>query len=322
MRRTAAGLVAALWAGAAFADPAIVYSTGGKFDASFNESAFAGVGAWRAETGGEVAEFEPRDVGQMTQGLRRFASRGNDPIVAIGFLQAGALSEVAPDHPGSRFAIVDAVVEAPNVQSIVFREHEAAYVGGMLAAMASESGVIGVVGGMDIPLIRRFACGYALGARALDPSIEVLVNFAGDTPAAFSDPARGAELARGQIERGADVILQAAGGTGIGVLQAAADAGVLGIGSDSNQNALHPGAVLTSLRKRVDVAVMRAFSDWAPGVVSLGLAEGGMDWVLDENNAELITEEMRANALFLAAAIAKGDVKVHDSATDGPCPVE
>ncbi|MGF1659793.1 MAG: BMP family protein [Rubrimonas sp.] len=319
LRALAASL---LWAGAALADAAIVYSTGGKFDASFNESAFAGVGAWRAETGGDVAEFEPRDIGQMTQGLRRFAARGHDPIVAIGFLQAGALSDVAPDHPGARFAIVDAVVDAPNVQSIVFREHEAAYVGGMLAAMASESGVIGVVGGMDIPLIRRFACGYALGAKALDPSIEVLVNFAGDTPAAFSDPARGAELARSQIERGADVILQAAGGTGIGVLQAAADAGVLGIGSDSNQNGLHPGAVLTSLRKRVDVAVMRAFSDWTPGVVSLGLAESGMDWALDEHNAGLITEEMRANALFLAAAIAKGDVTVHDSSTDGPCPVE
>jgi basic membrane protein A len=217
---------------------------------------------------------------------------------------------------------VDAVVEAPNVQSVVFREHEAAYVGGMLAAMASESGVVGVVGGMDIPLIRRFVCGYALGARSADPGVAVLVNFAGDTPAAFSDPARGAELARSQIERGADVILQAAGGTGVGVLQAAADAGVLGMGSDSNQNGLHPGSVLTSLRKRVDVAVVLAFAGWTPGVLSLGLAEGGMDWVLDENNAELMTEDMRADARSLAAAIANGDVRVHDSSVDGPCPAQ
>jgi basic membrane protein A len=320
MRRALlAGL--AFWAGAAAADPAVVYSTGGKFDASFNEAAAAGAARWAAETGRGVAEFEPRDVGQMAQALRRFARDGRDPIAAIGFLQAGALSEVAPEFPEARFTIVDMVVDAPNVQSVVFREHEAAYVGGVLAAMASASGVVGVVGGMDIPLIRRFACGFAQGARAVNPSATVLVAFAGDTPAAFSDPARGAELAQSQIARGADVILQAAGGTGIGVLQAAADAGVLGMGSDSNQNGLHPGAVLTSLRKRVDVAVVSAFTDWSAGVRSLGLAEGGMDWTLDEHNAALITPEMRAAADTAVAAIASGEIVVHDSSVDGPCPV-
>jgi basic membrane protein A len=177
-----------------------------------------------------------------------------------------------------------------------------------------------MVGGMDIPLIRRFGCGFAQGAKATAPETEVLVTFAGDTPAAFSDPARGAELARSQIDAGADVILQAAGGTGIGVLQAAADAGVLGIGTDSNQNGLHPGHVLTSLLKRTDVAVGAAFSDWAPGVRVLGLAEDGMDWVLDEHNRALITPERAQAAEEAAAGIASGAIAVHDSSTEGPCP--
>ena len=316
----AAALAATAAAAGPAVNPAIVYSTGGKFDASFNESAAAGASAWATETGASVAEFEPRDVGQMAQALRRFADQGRDPIVAVGFLQASALAAVAPAYPDTRFTIIDAVVDAPNVQSVVFREHEGAYVIGVLAGLASESGVVGVVGGMDIPLIRRFACGYAQGARAINEGVEVLVNMVGATPAAWSDVTRGAELARGQIGRGADVILQAAGGAGIGVLQAAADAGVLGIGTDSNQNGLHPGAVLTSMRKRTDVAVRAAFEDWAPGVRSLGLAEGGMDWVIDASNADLISPEMKAEADAAAQAIAQGLLKVHDSATEGPCP--
>ncbi len=318
MRRTA--LAAVLLAGAASADPAVVYSVGGKFDGSFNEAAATGVAAWSARTGGAVAEFEPRDVGQMAQALRRFAGQGREPVVAIGFLQASALAEVAPAHPDTRFAILDMAVDAPNVQSVVFREHEGAYVVGVLAAMASRTGVIGVVGGMDIPLIRRFMCGYAQGAKAADPAVRVLTSFAGDTPSAWADPARGAELARDQIARGADVVMQAAGGTGLGVLQAVADAGVLGIGTDSNQNGLHPGHVLTSMRKRLDVAVQQAFDAWGPGVRSLGLAEGGLDWALDEHNAGLVTEAMRAAAEDAAGAIGDGSVAVHDSAATGTCP--
>jgi basic membrane protein A len=323
MRLSALAAALVVWAGAALAaGPAVVYSTGGKFDASFNQMASEGAARWAAANGASVAEFEPRDVGQMTQALRRFAGQGHDPVVAIGFLQAGALAEVAPEFPDTRFAIVDMVVDAPNVQSIVFKEHEGAYVIGALAAMASTSGTVGMVGGMDIPLIRKLGCGYAQGARAARADARVLINMAGDTPAAFSDPARGAELARSQIDRGADVVLQAAGGTGVGVLQAAADAGVLGIGSDANQNGLHPGRVLTSFRKRTDVAVERAFTDWTPGLTVLGLAESGMDWVLDDHNRALITPEMEANARFLAAGIAAGDIRVHDSSMDGPCPVE
>jgi len=323
----AATLLCLLAAGEALARPAVVYSVGGKFDGSFNEAAFAGAERYREETGESYGEFEIASPAQSLQALRTFAQKGFSPIVAIGFNHASALAEVAPQFPRTKFAIVDAAVDAPNVQSILFREQEGSYVVGVLAAMASKSKVIGFVGGMDIPIIRKFACGYVLGARSVDRRVKVLVNMTGATPAAWTDPSRGAELARSQIERGADVIIQAAGGTGIGVLQAAADAKVLGIGTDSNQNGLHPGRVLTSMRKRIDVAVYDNFvaardGEWQPGVKVLGLAEGGLDWVLDDDNGDLITPEMEAAADAAEDAIVTGAIRVHDAATDGPCPVK
>ncbi|MCK7614093.1 BMP family lipoprotein [Roseibium sediminicola] len=322
---SAAVFAAVLGTGTASADPAIVYSVGGKFDGSFNESAFNGVTRFQEETGGKVDEFTLERDAQSLQALRNFASRGNAPVVAIGFNQANALGQVAPEFPETDFAIVDMVVDQPNVRSYVFKEHEGAYVGGLLAAMASKSGTVGFVGGMDIPIIQRFLCGYKQGALAANPDIKVLFNMTGDTPAAFANPVRGGELARGQIRRGADVVLQAAGGTGIGVLQAAADAGVLGMGTDSNQNGLHPGQVLTSIRKRVDNAVFDSFQSAAngkfePGIQVLGLAEGGMDWVLDDNNKDLITGEMKAAAETAVAGISAGTIKVHDVVTEGACP--
>lgn len=315
-----------LFATAALAKPAVIYSVGGKFDGSFNEAAFRGAEHYRAETGEGYAEYEIANAAQSEQALRIFAQRGYSPIVAIGFNHASALAKVAPEYPKIAFAIVDMVVEAPNVSSIVFREHEGSYVVGRLAALASKTGSVGFVGGMDIPIIRKFACGYIQGARSADPQVKVLVNMTGTTPAAWSDPSRGAELTRSQIEQGADVIIQAAGGTGIGVLQAAADGGALGIGTDSNQNALHPGKVLTSMRKRVDMAVYENFmaarvGQWQPGIRALGLAEGGLDWVIDDNNRPLITPEMEAAADAARAGIVDGSIKVHDASIEGPCPV-
>lgn len=307
------------------AKPAIVYSTGGKFDGSFNQSAFDGAERFKSEFKAEYAEFELRNDTQSQQAIRTFAREGRDPVVVIGFQQASALAEVAPAFPETRFAIVDMVVDQPNVQSIVFREHEGSYIVGMLAAMASKSDVIGAVGGMDIPLIRRMTCGYELGAHSVNGEAEVLVNFAGTTGAAWNDPIRGAELATTQIGKGADVVLQLAGGTGLGVLQASADAGVMGIGSDSNQNGLHAGSILTSMVKHVDVAVYEAFrmtldGTWQPGIRSLGLAEGGIDWALDENNRDLITAEMETAANQAKADIISGKIAIHDYMTDNTCP--
>lgn len=304
--------------------PAIVYDKGGKFDKSFNEGVFIGAEKFRTETGIAFRDFEPNNDAQIEQALRRFARDGHSPIVAVGFSQATALQKVAAEFPQLKFTIIDMVVELPNVQSVVFKEHEGSYLVGLLAAMASKSNKVGFVGGMDIPLIRKFACGYLQGVKAAKKDAEIFQNMTGSTPAAWNDPVKGGELAKSQIDRGADVIYHAAGGTGIGVLRAVADAGKLGIGVDSNQNALQPGRVLTSMLKRVDVAAYNSFlaaknGTWQPGVSVLGLKEDGIAWALDDNNKELITPEMKEAADKARAEIISGTVKVHDYMSDQKC---
>ena len=304
--------------------PAIVYSTGGKFDKSFNEGVSQGAQKFNKETGIAVAEFEPNNETQFEQAQRRFAQRGQDPIVAVGFSQAVALEKVAKEFPNTRFTIIDSVVNLPNVQSTVFKEHEGSFLVGVLAALASKTGKIGFVGGMDIPLIRRFQCGFEQGIKWANPKAELLANMTGTTPAAWNDPGRGAELAKGQFDRGVDVVYAAAGSTGIGVLQAAADSGKLSIGVDSNQNHLHPGSVLTSMLKRVDLAAYNSFKgaqtgSWKGGTQVLGLKEGGVDWALDKDNEKLITPEMKAKVEEAKADIESGKIVVHDYMSDNAC---
>lgn len=307
-------------------NPAIIFDLGGKFDKSFNEAAYTGAERFREETGIEYREFELQSEAQREQALRRFAQQGNNPVVVTGFAYASALETVAPEFPDTNFVIVDMVVEQPNVRSVVFNEHEGSYLVGVLAAMASESDTVGFVGGMDIPLIRKFACGYVQGVKSVNPDATVIQNMTGTTGAAWNDPVKGGELTMAQIEAGADVIYHAAGGTGRGVLQAAADAGKLGIGVDSNQNHMQPGSVLTSMLKRVDIAVYEAFSDvkngtFEPGFMALGLAEEGVGWSLDEHNEALVTDEMKAAVAKATEAIISGEVVVHDYMSDSSCPV-
>src|SRR5262245_5379183 len=290
-------LVASTLAGLATAQefsPAVVFDMGGKFDKSFNEAAYTGAERFKKESGIAYRDFEVTNEAQREQALRNMARRGAAIVVAIGFSQASGLEKVAKEFPATKFAIVDAVVDLPNVQSIVFKEHEGSFLVGMAAAMASKTGKVGFVGGMDIPLIRKFALGYEEGAHYVNKSVEVFQNMTGTTPAAWADPTRGGELARSQFDRGADVVYAAAGGTGLGVLQAAKDKGKLAIGVDSNQNHIHPGVVLTSMIKRVDLAVYEALKtardgSWKPGTRVMGVAEGGVGWALDQNNRKLIT---------------------------------
>ncbi len=308
-------------------EPAVVYDVGGKFDKSFNEGVYDGAAKFRADTGIDFREFEVQTDSQRVQALRNFARRGLDPILAVGFQYASALDNVAPEFPDTRFAIIDAVVEQPNVQSIVFKEHEGSFVVGILAAMAADDDSIGFVGGMDVPLIRRFACGYVLGARHARPDIRVFQNMTGTTGAAWNDPVKGGELAKSQFDRGARVVYHAAGSTGLGVLQAAADADRLAIGVDSNQNHLHPGHVLTSMLKRVDVAAYDVFDsarrdEWRSGVRVLGLKENGVGWSLDAHNEALVTPAMKAAADEAARQIVSGEIKVHDYVTEGDCPAK
>jgi basic membrane protein A len=189
----------------------------------------------------------------------------------------------------------------------------------MMAALASKTGKVGFVGGMDIPLIRRFQCGYEQGAKYVNPKIEVTGNMTGTTPAAWGDPARGAELAKAQFAKGVDVVFAAAGGTGSGVYQAAKDSGKLAIGVDSNQNHLHPGTMLTSMVKRVDVAVYNAFKGITPGMTSLGLKEGGVDYAMDEHNAKLVSADMKKKVDAAKADIISGKIQVVDYMTANKC---
>jgi basic membrane protein A len=314
----------ALSAGAALADPALIFDLGGKFDKSFNEAAFNGAKRWAEETGGSFNEIELSSEAQREQALRRFAEAGFNPVITMGFAMADPLSAVAPDYPDTKFAAIDVTwLDLPNVRQVGFAEHEGSYLVGMLAAMASKSNTIGFIGGMDIPLIRHFGCGYAQGAKAVNPDITIIANMTGTTPAAWNDPVKGSELTQAQISQGADVIYAAAGGTGVGVLQSAADAGILSIGVDSNQNHLHPGKVLTSMLKRVDVAVydaMKAGTDMETGVFIMGLADDGVGYALDDNNASLISAEMKAAVDSARASIIAGDLKVASYYENDSCP--
>ncbi|KUP94396.1 BMP family lipoprotein [Tritonibacter horizontis] len=318
-----AAAAVALSAGAALADPALIFDLGGKFDKSFNEAAYNGAQRWVEETGGEYLEIELKSDAQREQALRRFAERGANPIITMGFAMTSTIENVAPDYPDTKFVNIDGWADLPNVQTISFAEHEGSYLAGVMAAEASKSGTVSFIGGMDIPLIRKFACGYAQGVKSVNPDATVVSNMTGTTPDAWNDPVKGSELAKAQISQGSDVVFAAAGGTGVGVLQTAADEGVLSIGVDSNQNHLHPGKVLTSMMKRVDVAVYNALKDGADletGFQNLDLAADGVGVAIDEHNEALVTDEMKASVEAARAAIVAGDVVVHDYTSDDSCP--
>ena len=241
-----------------------------------------------------------------------------------GFAFADALGKVAPDYPDTKFAVIDVNwLSMPNVRGIGFNEHEGSYLVGMLAAQASKTGTVGFVGGMDIPLIRRFGCGFAQGVKAVNADATIIANMSGTTPAAWNDLVKGSELTKAQISQGADVVYAAAGGTGVGVLQTASDQDILSIGVDANQNYMHPGKVLTSMMKRVDNAVYDAFKAgdaMETGFNVMGVSNGGVGYALDEHNASLVSAEMQAAVDDAAAKISSGELKVHDYMSDETCP--
>jgi len=319
MKHLVRSCVLALACAVAQAEPAIVYDMGGKFDKSFNEAAWRGMERWKKETGKTYLEFEIANEAQREQAMRRMAERGASPIIGVGFSQASSIEKVAKDFPKLQFAIVDMVVNQPNVQSVVFKEQEGSFLVGLMAAMASKSGKVGFVGGMDIPLIRKFQCGYEQGAKFANAKAEVFGNMTGTTGAAWNDPARGGELAKSQFAKGADVVFAAAGGTGTGVYQAAKDSGKLAIGVDSNQNHLQPGTMLTSMLKRVDVAVYNVAKSHKPGVSVLGLKEEGVGYALDANNEKLVSADMKKKVDAAKADIISGKIKVADYMAANAC---
>ncbi|MEI6559255.1 MAG: BMP family ABC transporter substrate-binding protein [Rhodospirillaceae bacterium] len=297
--------------------PALVYAVGQKFDKSFNEAAHTGAERFRAETGLTVLEYQPQAVAEFERGVAALVRRGATDIAVIGFYYATPLATVSARFPAVRFTLIDAAIDRPNVRSVVFREQEGAFLVGMLAALVSKTGKLGFIGALDIPLLRRFIGGYQQGARYARPEVAVAVSFLGTTAAAFNDPAAGAEVARSQFESGVDVVFAGAGSSNFGIFQQAADQHRLAIGVDSNQNALHPGTMLTSMIKRVDLAVLDTFrsgrdGSWRPGNRGLGLAEGGVDYAVDRDNEALIPPALRlrleeARALIIARRLAVTD---------------
>jgi basic membrane protein A len=304
----------------------IVYDAGGKFDKSFNQSAYVGAERFKKETGIAYLEAQANSDTQAEQVLRGLARKHLDLIASIGFSQTQAVQKVAKEFPNVRFVLIDSVAQGNNVNSVMFKEQEGSYLVGVAAAMASKSKKIGFVGGMDIPLIRAFACGYSQGAKAEDKKVEVLQNMVGTTSAAWNDPAKGGELARAQFDRGADVVFAVAGGSGMGTLQQAKEKGKLAIGVDSNQNYLHPGTMLTSMVKHVDNAIYDQFMQmkngtWKPGVTYLGLKEGGVDWVVDKDNRAVVSPAMEKRVNAVKADIVSGKVKVTDYRANSSCPI-
>ncbi|MBX9267319.1 BMP family lipoprotein [Chromobacterium violaceum] len=314
-------------AGAKDFTPAVIYDSAGKFDKSFSEAAYNGAERFKKDFKVNYREGQISSDAQKEQLLRKMAGRDTDVVVAVGFNFSQAVETVAKEFPKVKFTLIDAVAKGPNVQSIVFKEQEGSFLTGIAAAMKSKTGKVGYIGGMDIPMIRAFGCGYVQGAKYANKNITVLQNMTGTTPQAFNDPARGTELAKSQFDRGADVVFVAAGGTGLGVLQAAKNAGKFSIGVDSNQNYLYPGSVLTSMVKKVDVAVYNTFKEakdgsWKSGVKVLGLKEHGVDWALDKYNRALITTEMEKKVNEAKAEIIAGKIKVVDYRANNSCPAQ
>lgn len=295
----------------------LVLDRGGRDDKSFNSSAYAGALEAKGKLGVFVKYVEATDDNAFEPLIRGFAQRDFDLIIGIGFAQKEAISKVAHQFAMRKFAIVDAEVNEPNVQSLMFEEHEGAYLVGAIAAMASTTGKIGFVGGMDIPLIRRFEVGYEAGAKHVNPQITVLANFVGITSEAWNNPPKGKELALSQYDAGADVVFAAAGASGLGVFDAAEERRKFAIGVDANQDWMKPGLILTSMLKRVDQAVYWTIEQakggkFSAGVKTFGLANKGIDYSFDDYNAKILSEKIRRRADSLKAEIIAGKIKVPD----------
>lgn len=294
----------------------LVLDKGGKDDKSFNSAAVRGTEQAVKDFGIEVKDVESADDAAFEPALRTFAERGYPLVIAIGFSQIDAVKKVAPQFPNTHFALVDGIVEGANVASLMFAEHEGSYLVGYLAGLTTKTNKVGFIGGMDIALIRRFEMGYEAGVKAANSKAEVVVNYVGINSSAWANPSRGKELALSQYGRGADVVFHAAGASGMGVFDAAEEKKTFAIGVDSNQNAIKPGRVLTSMLKRVDTAVYDVIKQqidgkFTAGTHYFGLKDKGIDYAIDTNNEKLI-EPFKAKLEEVREKIIKGEVKVPD----------
>jgi basic membrane protein A len=295
----------------------IVFDIGGKDDRSFNASAWEGVKRAAKDFPIVLRDVEPGDPTSVEPAVRAFAERNYDLVIGVGFEQMPVVERVAKDYPNVNFVIIDGVIDLPNVASLVFKEHQGSYLVGMLAAMKSQTGTVGFIGGMDIPLIHKFETGYEEGARSVNPNIKIIANYVGVTPAAWNNPGQGKELAIAQIGKGADVIFTAAGNSGLGAFDAVEQQDKFVIGVDSDQNWVKPGHVLTSMVKRIDNAVYQIVKDrvsgqFTAGVHVYGLENDGVGYAVDQYNEKLITPDMTQRVEEAKQKIINGQIQVTD----------
>jgi len=295
----------------------LVLDKGGRDDKSFNAAAYRGSLEAEKKFGVKVKVLEGRDDNSSEPMLRSLAQKKFDLIIAVGFSQGESVKKIASAYKDGKFVVIDSEVNLPNVKSILFEEHEGSFLVGAIAALKSKTGKLGFIGGMDIPLIRRFLMGYEAGVKHVNKNARVISNFAGVTGEAWNNPPKGKELALAQISQGADVIFAAAGATGMGLFDAAEEKKIFAIGVDSNQNWVKPGFVLTSMMKRVDVAVLNSIEEakngkLTTGVIRYGLASDGVGYALDEHNAKLLDKDLLAKVDAMKADIIAGKISVPD----------
>lgn len=297
----------------------LVFDVGGRGDKSFNDAAYAGLQRAEVELGVEASFLEPVGTEDREAALRLFAARGLDLVVAVGFIFSSDVDAVATAYPSIHFACVDYAPESdripPNLEGLAFHEEEGAFLVGAVAGLLSKTRHVGFVGGMTIPLIRKFEAGYTQGVLVTCPTCAVHTAYAGSTPDGFKDPAKGKALAISEIAEGADVLFHASGATGHGVFEASRDAHVLAIGVDADQHDEMPGTIVTSMIKRADVAVfeaIRAASEgrFEGGMHVFGLREGGVDYVHEGEHAALLPDDVRARVARLRDDVARGNVVV------------
>ena len=298
--------------------PAIVFMHADSYsDRAFIDAARAGAERAEKEFGVHVVQYGIKSTENPTKALKQVADTGATPIIAVGYENVMAVVNIAERYPDTKFTVVDGLVPPlyPNVQSVLFKDHEGAFLVGLIAAKTSTTGHIGFVGGMNIPLIRNFQLGFTQGAHYGNPAIVVDGDFVGDTPQAWSNPNIAYKLALKQFDTGADIVFAAAGGSGLGVLKAASETGKLAIGVDTNQNGLFPGHVLTSMVKRVDMVVHDALKlsregKWNPGIKYLGIKEGALDYAVDENNRKLISGDLIEQVATAKERIISGQISI------------
>lgn len=301
--------------------PVLVYMLANETDGAFIDA--ARIGAERAGQDFNVRykEVRLRNRNNVFKAIDKLAAEGYSPIISVGYQSVLPVLQLAEKYPETKFSVIDGLVPPlfANVQSVTFKDHEGSFLIGMLAAYASKTKKVGFIGGMDIPLIRNFAYGYGQGVEYVNRDIKLFQAMVGDDNFAWSDTKQAFALANQQYKAGVDVIFAAAGGAGFGVLEAAAANKQLAIGVDANQNGLFPGYVLTSMIKRVDVAVYKTLEqiengEWGHGIRYLGLKDGALDFAVDRHNHALISDEALEHVIRTKEHIINGliDVKMYN----------